>query len=90
MLPGPPAVYMVLMLAVELGQALPKIVVTCSADSKSLSMKRIERDTAAVNSSEWLRSPSLGVESSVGYDVLGLGLSFAKEKNHIIDPGPWY
>jgi hypothetical protein len=33
-------------LAVELGQALPKIVVTCSAES--LSMKRIVRDVAAL------------------------------------------
>lgn len=42
-------------LAVELGQALPKIVVTCSAES--LSRKRLERDTAGVNSSELLRPP---------------------------------
>jgi hypothetical protein len=70
-------------LAVELGQALPRIVVMCSAES--LSMKQMERDAAAVNSSEWLRSPAVGDESSVGYDA-GTGLSFAKEKNRIIDP----
>jgi len=71
-------------LAVELGQALPKIVVTCSAES--LSMKRMERDAAAVNSSKLLRPPpAVGDESSVGYDA-GTGLSLAKEKNRIVDP----
>ena len=70
-------------LAVELGQALPKIVVTCSAES--LSMKRMERDAAAVNSSRLLRPPALCDESSVGYDA-GTGLSLIKEKNHIIRP----
>ena len=71
-------------LAVELGQALPRIVVTCSAES--LSMKRVDRDAATVNSSELLRPPpAIGDESSVGYDA-GTGLSLAKEKNRIIDP----
>jgi hypothetical protein len=71
-------------LAVELGQALPRIVVTCSAES--LSMKRMERDAAAVNSRELLRPPpAVGDESLVGYDA-GTGLSLAKEKNSIIDP----
>jgi hypothetical protein len=59
-------------LAVELGQALPKIVVTCSAES--LSIKRMERDSAAVNLSGLLRlHPAVGDGSSV-------------EKNRIIDP----
>jgi hypothetical protein len=70
-------------LAVELGQALPKIVVTCSAES--LSMKRMERDAAALNSSQLLRPPVVGDESSVGYDAV-TGLSLAKEKNRIVDP----
>jgi hypothetical protein len=71
-------------LAVELGRALPKIVVTCSAES--LSMRRMERDAAAVNSSELLRPPpAVGNESSVEYDA-GTGLSLAKEKNRIINP----
>ena len=67
-------------LAVELGQALPRIVVTCSAES--LSMKRMERDAAAVaaNSLELLRPPP-----AVGYDP-GTRLSLAREKHRIIDP----
>jgi len=73
-------------LAVELGQALPRIVVTCSAES--LSMKRMERETAAVvNSSELLRPPpAVGDEGPVGYDA-GTGLSLVKEKNRIVDHG---
>ena len=73
-------------LAVELGQALPKIVVTCSTES--LSMKRMERNAAAaaVNSSKLLcPPPAVGDQSSVGYDA-GTGLSLAKEKNRITDP----
>ena len=71
-------------LAVELGQALPRIVVTCSAES--LSVKRMERDTAAITSSELLRPPPpVGDENSVGYDA-GTALSLAKEKNHTVDP----
>jgi hypothetical protein len=72
-------------LAVELGQALPKIVVTCSAES--LSMKRMERDAAAAaNSSKLLcPPPAVGDESSVGHDA-GTGLSLAKDKNRITDP----
>jgi hypothetical protein len=69
-------------LAVELGQALPRIVVTCSAES--LSMKRMERErdaAGAVKSSELLRPPPV-----VGYDP-GTSLSLAKEKHRIIDPG---
>ena len=42
-------------LAVELGPALPGIVVSCSAES--FLMKRMERNAAAVNSSELLRPP---------------------------------
>ena len=70
-------------LAVELGQALPRIVVTCSAES--LSVKRMERDTAVISSSELLRPPpAVGDESSVGYDA-GTALSLAKEKNRTVD-----
>jgi hypothetical protein len=66
--------------SVELGQVLPKIVVTCLAES--LSMKRIERD----DSPELLcPPPAVDDESTVGYDA-GTGLSLAKEKNRIIDP----
>jgi hypothetical protein len=69
-------------LAVELGHALPKIVVTCSAES--LSMKRMERDVAAVNSLELVcPPPAVGNESLVGYDVRTRH-SLAKEKNRII------
>ena len=72
-------------LAVELGQALPKIVVTCSAES--LSVKRMERDAAAaaivaVNSSEQLLRPP----PAVGYNP-STRLSLAREKHSIIDPG---
>jgi hypothetical protein len=76
-------------LAVELVQALPKIVVTYLAES--LLMKRtMERDAvaSAVNSLELLRRPpAVGDESSVGYDS-GTGLSLAKdsEENRIVDP----
>ena len=72
-------------LAVELGQALPRIVVTCSAES--LEVKRMERDAAAaaavaVNSSEQLLRPP----PAVGYDP-STRLSLAREKHSIIDPG---
>ena len=65
-------------LAIELGQALPKIVVTFSAES--LSMNRMERDTAAVDSSGLLHPPTVSDESSVGYDVR-TEPSLAKEKS---------
>lgn len=77
-------------LAVELGQALPKIVVTCSAES--LSVKRMERD-AVVNSSESelrLRPPPphhypIDDENSAECD-LSTGRSLAKEKRRLIEP----
>ncbi|KAH9968570.1 hypothetical protein BJV74DRAFT_868202 [Russula compacta] len=74
-------------LAVELGQALPKIVVTCSAES--LSLKRMERDVA-VNSSESelrLRPPHHPIddENSVECD-LSTGRSLAKEKRRLVEP----
>ncbi|KAI0269499.1 hypothetical protein BGY98DRAFT_305230 [Russula aff. rugulosa BPL654] len=69
---------------IELGKALPKIVVTFSAES--LSMRRMERDTAAVDSSGLLHPPTVSDESSVGYDV-GKEPPSAKEKSHIIIPG---
>ena len=51
-------------LAIEPGQALPKIVATCSAES--LSIKRMERDSTAFNSSGVLPPPTLDDESPVG------------------------
>jgi hypothetical protein len=69
-------------LAVELGQALPRIVVTCSTES--LSLKRIER-SAAVNSSDLLRPPpTVGNESLVGCDA-GTGRPSAKEKCRLVE-----
>ncbi|KAI0270135.1 hypothetical protein BGY98DRAFT_1011828 [Russula aff. rugulosa BPL654] len=52
-------------LAVELGQALPKIVVMFSAES--LSMKRIERDAAAAHSPELLRPPPTVGDENAGW-----------------------
>ncbi|KAI0287577.1 hypothetical protein BC826DRAFT_1043678 [Russula brevipes] len=70
-------------LAVELGQALPKIVVTCSAES--LSLKRMERD-AAINASGLLRPPpAVGDESSAKCGA-GIRRSFAEEKRRLVEP----
>lgn len=70
----------------ELGQALSKTVVTCF---ESLSMKRMGRDAAAVNAPELLFPLPTVVdeidETRVGYDA-GIGVSFAKETNRVIDP----
>jgi hypothetical protein len=69
-------------LAVELGQALPRIVVTCSMES--LSLKRIER-SAVVNSSDLLRPPpTVGNGSLVGCDA-GTGRPSAKEKCRLVE-----
>ncbi len=66
-------------LAVELGQALPRIVVTCSAES--LSLKRMERNlNVAVSSSELLRPPP----APAGCDA-GTGRSLAKEKCRLVE-----
>ena len=63
-------------LAVELGQALPKIVATCSVES--LLVRRMGRGDAAISSSELLRPPpAVDDESMVGYDA-GTALSLAK------------
>lgn len=69
-------------LAVELAQALPKIVVTCSAES--LSLKQIERN-AAVSSLQLLcPPPAVGDKSPAGCDT-GIGHSLAKEKCRVVE-----
>src|SRR5712671_2731165 len=72
-------------LAVELGQALPRIVVTCSAES--LSLKRRERDVS-FNSSELLRPPpAVDDESLIGCDSgRARRRSLAQEKRHLAEP----
>ncbi|KAH9954715.1 hypothetical protein BC827DRAFT_1241516 [Russula dissimulans] len=71
-------------LAVELGQALPRIVVTCSAES--LSRKRRERDVV-LNSSELLRPPpTVDDESLIGYDSGARRSSLAQEKRRLASP----
>ena len=74
-------------LAVELGQALPKIVVTCSAES--LSLKRMERNAAIVDSSELLRPPPPpGVDDeNLGVCDAGTasGRALAKEKCRLVE-----
>ena len=67
-------------LAVELGQALPRIVVTCSAES--LSLKRIERNDT-VDSSELLRPPPAVADENLGGGDAGGGRSLAKEKRRL-------
>jgi len=70
-------------LAVELGQALPRIVVTCSAES--LSLKRRERDVA-FNSSELLRPPpAVDDESLMGCDLGARRRSLAQEKRRLAE-----
>jgi hypothetical protein len=69
-------------LAVELGQALPRIVVTCSAES--LSLKQTERNAAA-NSSQLLRPPAaVGDKSPVGAPC-DIGRTLAKEKCRVVE-----
>ena len=67
-------------LAVELGQALPRIVVTCSAES--LSLKRMERNDI-VDSSELLRPPPAVADENLGGGDAGGGRSLAKEKRRL-------
>ena len=71
-------------LAVELGQALPRIVVTCSAES--LSLKRMERN-AIVDSSELLRPPPAVDDENLGGGDAGGGRSLAKEKRRLVEKG---
>lgn len=74
-------------LAVELGQALPRIVVTCSAES--LSLKRKERlgfGNPAGDSTELLRPPpAAGDEVLVGREAGTGGRSLAKEKRRLVE-----
>ncbi|KAH9976877.1 hypothetical protein BGW80DRAFT_1291170 [Lactifluus volemus] len=84
-------------LALELGQALPRIVVTCSAES--LSLRRMELEATA-KSSELLRPPPTANRPSEEGDVSGSGHSLAKEKSRLVEPeqvcgteepvGPWF
>ena len=69
-------------LAVELGQALPRIVVTCSAES--LSVKRMERK-AIVNSSELLHLPPAVDDEDLGGCDAGTGHSLVKEKRRLVE-----
>jgi hypothetical protein len=70
-------------LAFELGQALPRIVVTCSAES--LSLRRMELEATA-KSSELLRPPPTANGPSEEVDASGSGHSLAKEKSRLVEP----
>ena len=70
-------------LALELGQALPRIVVTCSAES--LSLRRMELEATA-KSSELLRPPLTANGPSEEGDASGSGHSLAKEKSRLVEP----
>ncbi|KAI0255607.1 hypothetical protein BJV78DRAFT_1279345 [Lactifluus subvellereus] len=69
-------------LALELGQTLPRIVVTCSAES--LSLKRMELD-ANIKSSELLRPPPTVSGPSEEGDATS-ERSLAKEKCRLVEP----
>jgi hypothetical protein len=69
-------------LALELGQALPRIVVTCSAES--LSSKKMELD-ATVKSSELLRPPPT-VNGPPEEGDAKSGRTLAKEKSRLTEP----
>ena len=69
-------------LAVELGQVLPRIVVTCSAES--LSLKRIERN-GVVNSLSLLRPPPAVGDEKLGGGDGGTGRSLVKEKRRSVE-----
>jgi hypothetical protein len=69
-------------LAIELGEALPRIVVTCSAES--LSLKRMNLDTT-VKSSELLRPPPT-VNEPPKDDASSSRRSLAKEKCRLVEP----
>ena len=69
-------------LAVELGHALPKIVVTCSAES--LSLNRMERN-GIVGSSSLLRPPLAVGDENLGGGDAGTGHSLVKEKRRLVE-----
>jgi hypothetical protein len=67
-------------LALELGQALPRIVVTCSAES--LSSKKAAMPDPVTESAELLHPPPTTVNAIDG------GYSLAKEKCRLVEPEP--
>jgi hypothetical protein len=67
-------------LALELGQALPRIVVTCSAES--LSSKKAALTVPVAESAELLHPPPTTV------NAIGGGYSLAKEKCRLVEPEP--
>ncbi|KAN0141987.1 hypothetical protein V8E53_000449 [Lactarius tabidus] len=67
-------------LALELGQALPRIVVTCSAES--LSSKKSAMPDPVTESAELLHPPPTTVNAIDG------GYSLAKEKCRLVEPEP--
>jgi len=69
-------------LAVELGQALPRIVVTCSTES--ISLKRMERN-GIVNSSSLLRPPPAVDDENLGGTDTGTERSLIKEKRRLVE-----
>jgi len=73
-------------LALELGQTLPRIVVTCSTESLSSKAAMIN---PAAKSAELLRPPPTAVaECPEERDAIGGGYSLAKEKCRLIEPEP--
>ena len=68
-------------LALELGQALPRIVVTCSAES--LSSKRAALTSSAAGSAELLQPPP-----PTDVNAIGGGYSLAKEKSRLVEREP--
>ena len=69
-------------LAVELGQALPRIVVTCSTES--ISLKRMERN-GIVDSSSLLRPPPAVDDENLGGGDTGTERSLIKEKRRLVE-----
>jgi len=69
-------------LALELGQALPRIVVTCSAES--LSLKKMELD-ATLKSSQLLRPPPIANGPPEEDDAKN-GRTLVKEKSRVMEP----
>jgi hypothetical protein len=69
-------------LALELGQALPRIVVTCSAES--LSSKRAALTSSAAGSAELLHPPPPPTD----VNAIGGGYSLAKEKCRLVERAP--
>lgn len=76
-------------LALELGQALPRIVVTCSGES--LSSTRAALTNPAAEPAAELPHPPPTTTVNVTpeeYDAIGGGYSLAKEKCRLIEPEP--